>query len=147
MAVSKGARPAALGPACGPQVVETPWGEGADEGKLEEILRKDTEKKIKAVAVVHNETTTGERPEGQREEERGGCAAVRNETTMDERPEGQLGDRSMRACGSRRSGETALLRRAPGDHHGMGRTAPAATLAGGGGGGGGWGGVVAPFAT
>ncbi|KAJ9515022.1 pyridoxal phosphate-dependent transferase [Haematococcus lacustris] len=40
-------------------VVERPWGEGADEGALEEILRADKEKKIKAVAVVHNETTTG----------------------------------------------------------------------------------------
>jgi alanine-glyoxylate transaminase/serine-glyoxylate transaminase/serine-pyruvate transaminase len=36
-----------------------PWGEGADEGLLEELLRKDSEKKIKAVCVVHNETTTG----------------------------------------------------------------------------------------
>lgn len=39
--------------------VDRPWGEGAHEGMLEEILRKDTEKKIKAVCVVHNETTTG----------------------------------------------------------------------------------------
>ena len=36
-----------------------PWGCGADEGKLEQILKADTDKKIKAVAVVHNETTTG----------------------------------------------------------------------------------------
>lgn len=41
------------------QVVERPWGEGADEAILEDILRKDTGKKIKAVCVVHNETTTG----------------------------------------------------------------------------------------
>ncbi len=41
------------------QVVEVPWGGGADEAKLEEILKADTDKKIKAVAVVHNETTTG----------------------------------------------------------------------------------------
>ncbi|PNW87868.1 hypothetical protein CHLRE_01g005150v5 [Chlamydomonas reinhardtii] len=40
-------------------VVDRPWGEGADEGALEELLRKDTGKKIKAVCVVHNETTTG----------------------------------------------------------------------------------------
>lgn len=40
-------------------VVDRKWGEGADEGILEDILRKDTEKKIKAVCVVHNETTTG----------------------------------------------------------------------------------------
>ncbi len=40
-------------------VVDAPWGEGADEGVLEDLLRKDTGKKIKAVAVVHNETTTG----------------------------------------------------------------------------------------
>lgn len=36
-----------------------PWGCGADEKKLEQILKADTDKKIKAVAVVHNETTTG----------------------------------------------------------------------------------------
>lgn len=41
------------------QVVEVPWGGGADEAKLEQILKADTDKKIKAVAVVHNETTTG----------------------------------------------------------------------------------------
>lgn len=40
-------------------VIDRPWGGGADEGILEDILRKDTEKKIKAVCVVHNETTTG----------------------------------------------------------------------------------------
>ncbi len=41
------------------QVVEVEWGGGADEAKLEQILKADTDKKIKAVAVVHNETTTG----------------------------------------------------------------------------------------
>ena len=41
------------------ECVEVPWGCGADEGKLEQILKADTDKKIKAVAVVHNETTTG----------------------------------------------------------------------------------------
>lgn len=40
-------------------VIDRPWGEGADEQILEDVLRKDTDKKIKAVAVVHNETTTG----------------------------------------------------------------------------------------
>ncbi|KAK9828747.1 hypothetical protein WJX72_001909 [[Myrmecia] bisecta] len=40
-------------------VVDRPWGEGADEAKLAEILKADTKKEIKAVAVVHNETTTG----------------------------------------------------------------------------------------
>lgn len=39
--------------------VDRPWGEGANEEILEEILRKDTGKKIKAVCIVHNETTTG----------------------------------------------------------------------------------------
>jgi aspartate aminotransferase-like enzyme len=37
-----------------------PWGEGADESILQDILAKDKDKKIKAVAVVHNETTTGD---------------------------------------------------------------------------------------
>lgn len=41
------------------EIVDRPWGEGAHEGLLEEALRKDTGKKIKAVCVVHNETTTG----------------------------------------------------------------------------------------
>ena len=40
--------------------VEVPWGEGVPEDKLEQILKEDTEKKIKAVTVVHNETTTGD---------------------------------------------------------------------------------------
>mmetsp|Transcript_19024 Transcript_19024/g.32549 ORF Transcript_19024/g.32549 Transcript_19024/m.32549 type:complete len:445 (-) Transcript_19024:1163-2497(-) len=40
-------------------VIDQVWGEGADEAALEAVLRKDTGKKIKAVAVVHNETTTG----------------------------------------------------------------------------------------
>jgi len=41
------------------EIVDRPWGEGADEAALEDILRKDVNKKIKAVCVVHNETTTG----------------------------------------------------------------------------------------
>lgn len=40
-------------------VIDRPWGEGAHEGLLQEALAKDTGKKIKAVCVVHNETTTG----------------------------------------------------------------------------------------
>jgi len=40
-------------------VIERRWGEGADEQSLEDVLRKDVDKKIKAVCVVHNETTTG----------------------------------------------------------------------------------------
>ena len=43
--------------------VDVPWGEGVHEDKLAEILRADKEKKIKAIAVVHNETTTGQGPE------------------------------------------------------------------------------------
>ena len=40
-------------------VIDCRWGDGADEAKLAEILKSDTKKEIKAVAVVHNETTTG----------------------------------------------------------------------------------------
>jgi alanine-glyoxylate transaminase/serine-glyoxylate transaminase/serine-pyruvate transaminase len=40
-------------------VIDQTWGEGADEAKLDEVLRSDKEKKIKAVCVVHNETSTG----------------------------------------------------------------------------------------
>ena len=39
--------------------VEVPWGEGVPENKLEQILKDDSNKSIKAVTVVHNETTTG----------------------------------------------------------------------------------------
>eukprot|EP01026_Neomeris_dumetosa_P072576 TRINITY_DN7394_c0_g2_i4.p1 TRINITY_DN7394_c0_g2~~TRINITY_DN7394_c0_g2_i4.p1 ORF type:complete len:411 (+),score=61.90 TRINITY_DN7394_c0_g2_i4:218-1450(+) len=39
--------------------VDMPWGSGADEAILQDILSKDVDKKIKAVCVVHNETTTG----------------------------------------------------------------------------------------
>jgi alanine-glyoxylate transaminase/serine-glyoxylate transaminase/serine-pyruvate transaminase len=41
------------------EVYDRPWGEGADEAKVEEVLRNDTSHKIKAVCIVHNETTTG----------------------------------------------------------------------------------------
>lgn len=41
------------------EVVDCRWGDGADEARLAEILAADKEKKIKAVCVVHNETTTG----------------------------------------------------------------------------------------
>lgn len=41
------------------QVIDQEWGEGADEQALEKVLKADTSKKIKAVCVVHNETTTG----------------------------------------------------------------------------------------
>lgn len=40
-------------------VIEGRWGDGAYEDRLAEVLAADGEKKIKAVCVVHNETTTG----------------------------------------------------------------------------------------
>lgn len=40
-------------------VIEGRWGDGAYEDKLAEVLKADADKKIKAVCVVHNETTTG----------------------------------------------------------------------------------------
>jgi len=40
-------------------VFDEHWGDGADEQKIEQILKEDKDKKIKAVCVVHNETTTG----------------------------------------------------------------------------------------
>lgn len=39
--------------------VETPWGEGACEETILKILSEDKNNEIKAVCVVHNETTTG----------------------------------------------------------------------------------------
>lgn len=41
------------------EVLDEEWGRGADEARLEKVLEQDKEGKIKAVCVVHNETTTG----------------------------------------------------------------------------------------
>jgi alanine-glyoxylate transaminase/serine-glyoxylate transaminase/serine-pyruvate transaminase len=41
------------------QILETPWGEGAPADRYEEALRADTDHRIKAVLVTHNETATG----------------------------------------------------------------------------------------
>ena len=42
-----------------PEFIEGDWRSGADPQKIEERLRADTAKDIKAVCVVHNETSTG----------------------------------------------------------------------------------------
>jgi len=42
-----------------PTLIETDWRRGADPNALEDALRKDTAHDIKAVCVVHNETSTG----------------------------------------------------------------------------------------
>ncbi len=42
-------------------VIETPWGEGAPLGAIEEALRADGGRKIRAVLATHNETATGVR--------------------------------------------------------------------------------------
>jgi len=42
-----------------PELVETDWRRGADPDVIEKTLRADSEHKIKAVCVVHNETSTG----------------------------------------------------------------------------------------
>lgn len=41
------------------QLEETDWRRGVDPNRVEDILRQDTERKISAVCVVHNETSTG----------------------------------------------------------------------------------------
>jgi alanine-glyoxylate transaminase/serine-glyoxylate transaminase/serine-pyruvate transaminase len=41
------------------EVLETEWGEGAPEDRIEAALRADKDHKIKGVMVVHNETATG----------------------------------------------------------------------------------------
>ncbi|KMO11498.1 serine--glyoxylate aminotransferase [Methylobacterium indicum] len=41
------------------EVQEEEWGTGANPDRIEEALRADREHRIKAVLVVHNETTTG----------------------------------------------------------------------------------------
>ena len=42
-----------------PEFVESDWRAGADASRIEERLRADTERRIRAVCVVHNETSTG----------------------------------------------------------------------------------------
>lgn len=42
-----------------PQVIESDWRGGADAQKIEDHLRRDSAHEIKAVCVVHNETSTG----------------------------------------------------------------------------------------
>lgn len=41
------------------QVIETPWGQGAPLGAIEEALKADGGHKIRAVLATHNETATG----------------------------------------------------------------------------------------
>ena len=41
------------------EFLETDWRRGVDPQKLEDRLRDDTDSKIKAICVVHNETSTG----------------------------------------------------------------------------------------
>lgn len=43
------------------QIIETPWGAGAPADRFEAELSADTDHKIKAVLVTHNETATGVR--------------------------------------------------------------------------------------
>ena len=42
-----------------PEFISTDWRVGADPDEIEAYLRKDTNKEIKAVCVLHNETSTG----------------------------------------------------------------------------------------
>ena len=42
-----------------PEFINTDWRIGADPNAIEAYLRKDTKKEIKAVCVLHNETSTG----------------------------------------------------------------------------------------
>jgi alanine-glyoxylate transaminase/serine-glyoxylate transaminase/serine-pyruvate transaminase len=42
-----------------PEFIKTDWRVGADPNLIEDALRKDTAKSIKAVCVLHNETSTG----------------------------------------------------------------------------------------
>ena len=42
-----------------PEFIKTDWRVGADPAAIEEHLRKDKNKEIKAVCVLHNETSTG----------------------------------------------------------------------------------------
>lgn len=42
-----------------PEIIETDWRIGADANLIEAALRKDTNHEIKALCIVHNETSTG----------------------------------------------------------------------------------------
>jgi alanine-glyoxylate transaminase / serine-glyoxylate transaminase / serine-pyruvate transaminase len=42
-----------------PEFIKTDWRIGADPAVVEDYLRKDTKKEIKAVCILHNETSTG----------------------------------------------------------------------------------------
>ncbi|MBX2839982.1 MAG: aminotransferase class V-fold PLP-dependent enzyme [Gammaproteobacteria bacterium] len=42
-----------------PELIETDWRRGADPDLIEQALRADSKQSIKAVCVVHNETSTG----------------------------------------------------------------------------------------
>ena len=42
-----------------PELINTDWRRGADPNLVEQALRDDTNQTIKAVCVVHNETSTG----------------------------------------------------------------------------------------
>jgi alanine-glyoxylate transaminase / serine-glyoxylate transaminase / serine-pyruvate transaminase len=42
-----------------PEFIKTDWRIGADPSAIEDALRKDSKKEIKAVCVLHNETSTG----------------------------------------------------------------------------------------
>jgi alanine-glyoxylate transaminase/serine-glyoxylate transaminase/serine-pyruvate transaminase len=42
-----------------PEFIETDWRAGVDANRIEARLREDKDRKIKAVCVVHNETSTG----------------------------------------------------------------------------------------
>src|SRR5439155_12815186 len=42
-----------------PEFIDTDWRIGADPKVIEAHLRKDAQQKIKAVCVLHNETSTG----------------------------------------------------------------------------------------
>jgi alanine-glyoxylate transaminase/serine-glyoxylate transaminase/serine-pyruvate transaminase len=42
-----------------PEFIESDWRGGVDANKIEERLRADKGREIKAVCVVHNETSTG----------------------------------------------------------------------------------------
>src|SRR5208337_3051043 len=40
-------------------IIDTDWRRGADPAAIEDVLRRDREHSIRAVCVVHNETSTG----------------------------------------------------------------------------------------
>ena len=86
-----------------PEFIKTDWRIGADPAAIEEHLRKDKNKEIKAVCVLHNETSTGclsdrRDPQGDRRRRPSGAVLRRHHllARLDRLPPRRVGRRRHR---------------------------------------------------